>query len=655
MIHVLSVSADPHDLEYYKKLNAANEDIAYEQLMPNLPGDIIQQLSEQLPDVVILSACEANWGKEDFILQLIERFPKMAFILSCDKNQESKAIAFISKGVQDYFVKEKLDAYSLRKCVLTAVIRRNLRIELLNYHDKEAEAREYSSRLLARMSHEIRTPMNAVIGMTEILWDSELNSKQRYYLQLIKESGNMLVSLFNDLLDFSKIESGKVKIHARPFSLCQSMQEVIESVLPQALEKKLNLLLHISPELPKIITGDDLRLRQVMMNLVENAIKFTDTGFVKVHVFQNETEQGAVLHLVVADTGQGIKEEVIPQLFKPYVKGAEHEAAQIKGVGLGLSICDHLVKRMKGQIKVESVLEKGTTFTVILPLIQVEKQPVSRQLNAFKDKKILYITHNQLHDELLKAYCAYWGAALKIQREEQDMPVFGNELEAYDLLITDLRSNLKLDLKLIDSVRSKHEIAHILVKDRENVNDQLIVIRKDTVILLQPIFVDELFETIDAVLNSKADILNRRDHLPQADEHMAEYHPIEILVAEDNAINQKIILGVLSRYGYSPRLVENGKQALESILIKTYDLVLMDIQMPVMNGLEATKLIRQRVPAELQPRIIALTADALQKSSDEYKLQGMDDVLYKPVQTKELLKVLTDTNPREINIEPDLY
>jgi signal transduction histidine kinase/ActR/RegA family two-component response regulator len=649
MNRVLIVSSERSNLAFYLKCNANNVDISVEQLMPQVGGDIIQYLSEQKIDVVILSACDAHWGSADFIVRLIGHFPKIAFLLACDKNDETRALSLLESGVQDYFLKERLDAFLFRKYILTAFIRRNLRNEAIESSKKEQEAREYSSRLLSRMSHEIRTPMNAIIGMAELLNDTALSSKQRYYLQLVRDSSNLLVGLFNDLLDFARIESGKVKIHSRPFSIKRAMQEVMESALPQALEKKINLLLHISPQLPEMRIGDDLRIRQVMMNLVDNAIKFTHAGSVRLHITAEGQADKQVLKFVVQDTGQGIKKEVIPQLFKALVKGVEHEAAHIKGIGLGLSICDHLVKRMNGVISVSSVLGKGTAFSVTLPLALAENQPEPENANTLKGKRFLYVTHDMLYKELLSDYCNYWEVKLEVVQEDQDLPVFTKDLEDYDLLITNLRPGFKLDLKLIDMVRKTREMPHILLKNRENVNDQLVVIRKDTVILLKPLQMDEFFETVQRVFEKKADMLNRREFTPISDERKAEYHPLEILVAEDNAINQKIILSVLSRYGYRPRLVENGKQALDAVLVKTYDLILMDIQMPVMGGVEACRLIRRRVPAESQPRIIALTADALLQSSEEYIQNGMDGVLYKPVQTKELLKVLTDTATRERN------
>lgn len=655
MLHLLLITDDITEKQQYTNLVEKLYGIKLLQHIEPKEDEVIQCIAENKPEVVILGGCKAQKQSYDFVTDLITRIDNVAFIISCTENNKKTALSLIAVGAQDYLNRDHLDEFILEKTILAAIERENLREKLSKAVEKELEARQYSNRLLSRMCHEIRTPMNAVIGMAEMLCDTDLTSKQRYYTQLIRESGNMLLSLFNDLMDYSKIESGQIKIHHRPMLLRQSMQETIETVLGQALEKKLEIILHIQPDLPQMIIGDALRIRQVVMNLIENAIKFTDAGYVKLKVNADNTGDQPLLAIVVEDTGQGIKEEVLPQLFKPYVKGEEHEAAQIKGIGLGLAICDHLVKQMDGKIKVNSKPGKGTTFTVLLPFISADEDKAPSKLSGLEGKHILFLTHDNLLVDVFSDYFSHWGAKFETRIEEQETPFFTDELKKYDLLITDLRTNFKLDLKLVDRVRQKHPIPHILIKDRENVNDQLVVIRKDTVILLKPVIMHEMIQTIKAVLNNEADVLNQRDHLLPADEHMGEYHPLEILVAEDNAINQKIILSVLSRFGYSPKLVENGQLALEAVLQKIYDLILMDIQMPVLNGIDATQHIRARLPEPARPRIIALTTDVLQKSYEEYRQKGMDDVLYKPVQTKDLLRVLSETNTRRKITEPEVF
>ncbi len=639
---VLLITPQKADIDYFQSLVDPELDVEMEYFPLVEPGEVIQRLSEEEPEVVIVVACKSV-GNLGSLISLFDRFPNIAFITYCEHMQEAEALHLLSSGAQDFLVKGEITKTMFRKTLLSAIYRENMRIRLLDANKRAIEARQYSSRLLARMSHEIRTPLNAVIGMTEMLCDTELNSKQRYYTQLIREGGNMLTSLFNDLLDFAKIESGKVKIAKRPFLLRESMQEAMLSLMPAALEKKLDLILHLQSDLPKYIVSDDLRLRQVVMNLLDNAIKFTRHGHVQLRLWQETRNQNAVLLIAVSDTGPGIPGSAISNLFKPYTKLAEHEDAQIKGVGLGLSICDHLMKMMQGTIHVDSTLGQGSTFTLSLPLEPGDQQHMDEQDGALAGKKVLFLTHDSSLNALLKDYFDFWKAELSIQEVREEFPEVFDELSDYDLILTHLRTGFKLDLRLIDHFRKQGNIPHILLKDRDKATDEIVVIRKDTLILLKPIDTALLFEACKSVLIGDADSLNRREQFAVVDERLGEHNPLDILVAEDNVINQKIILGVLGRFGYSPKLVENGKEALASLDVKVYDLVLMDIQMPVMDGIEATRQIREKVPEKNHPRIIALTADALQQSKDEYVQIGLDDVLYKPVQTKELLRVLSET------------
>ena len=548
-------------------------------------------------------------------------------------------LSAMDNGLWDYMLTDELTESILYKTLLS----NHKRISSMNLlHRMEVEineAKEYSNRLLARMSHEIRTPMNAVIGMAEMLFDTELNSKQRYYIDTIHESGTLLVALFNDLLDYSKIEAGTIRIHDKPFDLRESMRESIVSVMEHALEKRLELLYFFDPTLPQLFNGDDLRLRQIVMNLLENAIKFTNQGFVRLDVTKCVGSQNSWLCFKVSDSGIGIKSEMIPQLFKPYVQ-ASIDSSSKRGVGLGLTICEHLVKRMKGYVEVHSEPEKGSTFTIRIPYKPLENSLGSEPLETLRGKKVLFLTADSVLDRLVSEYLTYNNMQIDIKHIDQEYPTFADWLPNYDLLITHLRTNVKIDLRLIDAVREKKSIPHILFKDREKINDKPIVIRKDTVILLKPLDYSELFDTMEAVLESRADDLNAIERQIQLDERMGEYHPLDILVAEDNAINQRIIMSVLNRYGYQVKLVENGKEAVESLERRIYDVVLMDIQMPVMDGLSATKLIRERFNKKRQPYIVALTADALQQGKVEYLEKGVDELLYKPVQTKALMQLL---------------
>lgn len=569
-------------------------------------------------------------------------YPDIPLILLCDDDTEQQALSRLEQFAWDYINTNHADAYWIGKTINTCLRRRQVHQLSIRKHREANEAQDYSNRLLSRMSHEIRTPLNAVIGMAEMLLDTSLNSKQHYYVQTIYESGTMLVALFNDILDYSKIEAGTIRIHDKPFNIFDCMRESLQSVTGSALEKRLEIISHIDPRLPQVFMGDDLRLRQIVMNLLDNAVKFTVAGMVKLRVFSRPDGPSQQLIIEVSDTGPGIRKEVIPQLFKPYVQSGINNLVQKKGVGLGLAIVEHLVRRMNGSITVDSEVGKGTTFRVLLPYRPVDEHNVMPPPEVLKGCRICLVTQNDVLNDLMADYAAFCGANLKIEISASEYPKLDHLLPSCDLLITHLRTGNKMDLKLIDMVRERSTKPHILFKDSEKANEKLIVIRKDTVIMMKPADMHEFLEVAEAVLLGKADTLNTIERHITLDERLGTYHPLDILVAEDNAINQRIIMTILNRYGYQAKMVENGQEAIESLDRRIYDVVLMDIQMPVMDGIEATRRIRKMFSKHRQPAIIALTADVMQQGKEEYLSMGMTDVLYKPVQTKALLQVLAN-------------
>ncbi|MBK9290965.1 MAG: response regulator [Bacteroidetes bacterium] len=628
---ILLISPDAGDKALLEPLLPDGFKLRHVDAVEGMPGEVAVVLIRpdylHADDIALLEGIAAE-------------YPGLPLILLCTDDTEQLALLRLDQPAWDYFNTSHADAYWLTKTLRSSIRRKGLQEENQRRHREANEAREYSNRLLSRMSHEIRTPLNAVIGMAEMLMDTNLNSKQLYYVQTIYESGSMLVALFNDILDYSKIEAGTIRIHDKPFNLFDSMRESLHNVVGQALEKRLEIISHIDPRLPQVFMGDDLRVRQVVMNLLDNAVKFTSTGSVKLRVYREQNEHGKHLVFEVSDTGPGIRKEVLPLLFKPYVQSETGRQVQKKGVGLGLAIVDHLVKRMHGSIWVESEPGLGTTFKVSLPYRPVDEQNVMQPPAILKGKQVCLVTQNNNLDALVADYMDFCGAHLQIEYTTAEYPKLDHVLSNCDLLITHLRTGNKLDLKLVDMVREKAAIPHILFKDSEKANEKLIVIRKDTVIMMKPADMHEFLEVAEAVLLQKADTLNTIDRHITLDERLGTYHPLDILVAEDNAINQRIILTVLNRYGYQAKMVENGQEVLESLGRRIYDVVLMDIQMPVMDGIEATRRIRQNLPAHRQPAIIALTADVLKQGKEEYLASGFDDVLYKPVQTKALLQLL---------------
>lgn len=620
-------------------LSKPTDEICFHRMNHQPFGEIIQQLSNGNIQAVLLDACEIQ-NISKLIDLITHRFPDLPLLAITLAEHETEIQSFLGQGLWDYLLFEELTVEKINKALIVCRSWIPKMKQLDQMEDEIHEAKEYSNRLLARMSHEIRTPLNAIIGMTEMLFDTHLNSKQRFYTDTIHESGTLLVALFNDLLDYSKIEAGTIRIHNKPFNLRDAMRECLVSVMEDAMEKRLEMLHFFDPSLPQMFMGDDLRIRQIVMNLLDNAIKYTPHGFVRFEVTQCFNQQNPLLCIKVADSGPGIKEDILPQLFKPYVQ-APTDSSNKRGVGLGLTICDHLVKQMNGSIQVETQPGEGTTFIIHLPCHHVEESSGTVPIPLLKNKKVLYLTTDPILDDLISKYLNFNDMNLHIQYVEQDNLACLDQLPEYDLLISHLRTNLKIDLRLIDAVREKHPLPHLLLKEREKINDKPIVIRKDTVIFLKPLDYNDLYDGMEAVLNGKADDLNTIERQIQMDERMGEYHPLDILLVEDNAINQRIIMGVLNRYGYQVKLAENGKEAIESLERRVYDVVLMDIQMPVMDGLTATKLIRERLQTQRQPYIVALTADVLQQSKSKYLTQGIDELLYKPVQTKALMQMLS--------------
>ena len=601
---------------------------------------VIQKLSSEKKAVIfVYPFCSGEWNT-DFLAKITNDLPLFPLIVFCNSPFENQALEVLDKFAWDFINIDQVNQACFQKTIRINIRRGENLLALKSTGGLLKEAKEYSNRLLMRMSHEIRTPLNAVIGMAEILGDSDLNSKQQFYVETIKQSGTMLVALFNDLLDYTKIEAGSIIIHEKPFHLLDSLRECINSTLRPAIEKRIELMTIIDPELPVYVQGDDLRIRQILLNLLDNAVKFTTHGFVKLEVRKLKNEKIPLVEFQVSDSGPGIGEELLPYLFKAYSQLPEPEGLHKKSIGLGLAICDHLVKQMSGNIEVKSILGEGSTFRVTIPLKAVQDSPLVQRPTLLKGKRALLLTNKSMIDNIVEEYCVQASMQFIKQEIDEDHPVFDQALQDCDLLITHLRPTLKIDLKLIDSIREYRIIPHILIKERERINEKMVVIRKDTVVLFKPLDLIEFWDVAETVLKNAADELNIIERQWQFDERMSEYHPLDILIAEDNAINQRIIMGTLNRYGYQVKMVENGKEAIESLERRIYDVVLMDIRMPIMDGITATKYIREHFKPSVQPFIIALTADALHQNKSEYLEYGMDEVLYKPVQAKALMQLL---------------